>query len=370
MSIQVGIVGLPNVGKSTLFNALSAMEAESANFPFCTIEPNVGNVLVPDPRLDALAKIYTSQVILPTTLEFVDIAGLVKGAAQGEGLGNQFLGHIRSVDAILHVVRCFDSEDTIHVYGNVDPQRDVEIIEAELIFKDLDTLERSLQRLQKLTKGTGPAAASSKLQAECMQHLIGHLQKGLWITPDMLVDGQIAGVCKELGLLTSKPVLFVANVSEDMLSQAQNSAYVQKLEALALARGTQMLIISAEIEAEIARLPKEEQAGYLESLNLEQPGLFDVIRGAYALLNLITFFTVGPKEARAWTIEKDTRAPQAAGVIHSDFERGFIRAEIMSAADLLAAGSEAAVRARGQLRIEGKEYKIQDGDVVHFRFNV
>jgi GTP-binding protein YchF len=364
MAINIGIVGLPNVGKSTLFNALSAAGAESANFPFCTIEPNVGVVPVPDERLDTLAGIYGSEKIIPTSLEFVDIAGLVKGASKGEGLGNQFLANIRECNAIAHVVRCFEDENVIHVDGSIDPLRDIEVIETELCLADMSAVEKRLQKNQKLAK-SGDKDARADLVV--LEKVVAGLNEGtpvsqLGLSPD---DTARLG---DLHLLTNKAMMYIANVSEDDAADASGNAHVQKLvERVA---PSPVICISAAIEAEISQLEEEEQAEYLESVGLEEPGLHKVIREGYTLLNLITYLTAGPKESRAWTVRNGAAAPEAAGVIHTDFERGFIKAEVMACADLAELGSEAQVKAAGKLRIEGKEYIVSDGDVMNFRFNV
>ena len=365
MGFNCGIVGLPNVGKSTLFNALTATQAaQAANYPFCTIEPNVGRVAVPDPRLDKLAGIAQSGKIVPTQLEFVDIAGLVKGASKGEGLGNQFLGNIREVDAIAHVLRCFEDGDVTHVSGNVDPVRDAEIVETELMLADLESLEKRLPNLEKRAKG-----GDKEAQAE-----VPVVQKAL----DVLRDGKPAREAdltaeelptfRRLQLITAKPMMYVLNVDE--ASAATGNAHSAKAEEYARQRGMLSVVISAAIEAEVAQLPAEDQAEYLASLGLEETGLARVVRAGYQLLDLVTFFTVGPKEARAWTVRREARAPEAAGVIHTDFEKGFIRAETIAYDDYVALNGEAGARDAGKLRLEGKDYTVKDGDVFHFRFNV
>ncbi len=365
MGLQVGIVGLPNVGKSTLFNAVSAAGAEAANYPFATIEPNVGVVSVPDERLDVLARLAGSARKVPTTVEFLDIAGLVAGASRGEGLGNQFLAHIREVDAIVHVVRCFSDDDIVHVAGSVDAARDIEIIETELVLADLATVEKRNERAARSAR-TGDKAAIR--EAELIGRLLAHLSEGSPARTFEASDEE-RDTWRDLGLLTDKPVLYAANVSEADLATGGN-AEVDKVRAIAAAQGAEVVVICAEAEAQIAELDPEERADFLADLGLERSGLDQLITAAYRLLGLITFFTAGPKEARAWTVRVGTKAPRAAREIHSDIERGFIRAEVISYDDYVAYGSEQAVRDAGKLRVEGKDYVIADGDVVHFRFNV
>jgi ribosome-binding ATPase len=363
MGFKCGIVGLPNVGKSTLFNALTeSAAAQAANYPFCTIEPNIGEVPVPDPRLDRLADIAKSSQVVPTRLTFVDIAGLVRGASKGEGLGNQFLAHIRQVDAVAYVLRCFEDSDVIHVEGRVDPIEDADTIETELMLADLDSLERRLPILEKKIRGQDKEA---KRTLELVERVLELLREG---KPARLAEiaEEDPALFRELGLLTSKPVLYVANVDE--AGAATGKAYSARVAERAAREGAGCVVISAKIEAELAELSPEERRSYLTELGLVEPGLNRLIREGYKLLGLITYFTAGPKEARAWTVPEGTRAPQAAGVIHTDFEKGFIRAETIPYDDYVALGGESGARDAGKLRLEGKDYVVRDGDVLHFRF--
>jgi GTP-binding protein YchF len=364
MGFNCGIVGLPNVGKSTIFNAITSAGADSANYPFCTIDPNVGIVQVPDPRLNALSEIVHPQRIFPTTIEFLDIAGLVKGASRGEGLGNQFLGHIRSVDAIVHVVRCFEDENVVHVSGKVDPVSDIEIIKTELALADLDTVEKKLQRVEKQAKS---GDRKLKEEAELYLRVKGALERGEE-TRGLAESDDERIWFRDLHILTGKPVLYVANVAEDDLEGRH--PFVARVREAAEREGAKMVVICGRLEAEISELEGDEKQDFLAGMGLGESGLDRLIRSGYELLGLITFFTAGKKEVRAWTITRGAKAPQAAGVIHSDFEKGFIRAEVIAYSDYIAEGGEVGAREKGLMRLEGKEYAVQDGDVMHFRFNV
>jgi len=364
--MQLGIVGLPNVGKSTLFNAITRAGAEAANYPFCTIDPNVGVVEVPDERLDRLAEMVKPQKVVPTVTEFVDIAGLVKGASKGEGLGNKFLSHIREVDAIVHVVRCFQDTNVTHVEGDIGPARDIETINMELVLADLETMEKRLERTRKMMKTHDKKYGAELKVLERIQEALdaGMPVRSVKLEPEEQV------LLKDANFLTSKPVVYVANVSEDDLPDAQGNHLVEEVRKIAALENSEAVVVCGKIEAEIAELEDEEKTEFLADLGLHESGLDRLVRAGYRLLGLLTFFTAGPQEVKAWTIRRGTKAPQAAGKIHTDIERGFIRAEIVSYDDLIAAGSQTQAKEKGQVRLEGKEYIMKDGDVVYFRFNV
>ena len=368
MALRCGIVGLPNVGKSTLFNALtSSASALAANYPFATIEPNVGIVPVPDARLDDLARLAGSKQTLPATIEFVDIAGLVEGASKGEGLGNQFLAHIREVDAVVQVVRCFEDENIVHVAGKVNPASDIAVVETELLLKDLDTVEKRAKKQQGAAK-TGDKKAKDELAF--YERLVVHLGDGLTGRAFERQTEEEAAWMRSLFLLTDKPLLFAANVAEADLPTGEGNAHVETVRRIAAEQGAEVVVVCADLEAQIAELDPEERTLFLAEMGLERSGLERLIAAAFSLLGLITYFTVGPKEARAWTITRGTKAPGAAGVIHTDFEKGFIRAETIKYADYARLKTEAAVKEAGLMRAEGRDYTVEDGDVMHFRFNV
>ncbi len=367
MGFSCGIVGLPNVGKSTLFNALSSAKAEAQNFPFCTIEPNVGIVSVPDARIERLAAVTKSEKLLPTAIKFVDIAGLVRGASKGEGLGNQFLAHIREVDALAHVVRCFEDENVVHVEGRVNPVGDIETIHTELALKDLDTVGKRLDRQRRQAKG---GDAKERAAVETLERLAAHLDAGRPARTYEARDENEAELLRELMLLTRKPVFYVGNIDEATAGDTANNHHLATLRAHAAEEGAPVVTICAALEAQIAELDAADRPEFLAAAGLSEPGLNEVIRTGYELLGLQTYFTAGPKECRAWTVRKGAKAPEAAGVIHTDFERGFIKAEVIWWEDLVKLGSEGRCREAGKLAIEGRDYLVRDGDVMHFRFNV
>lgn len=367
MSLAVGIVGLPNVGKSTLFNALSSKQAEAANYPFCTIDPNLGVVPVPDERFDTLVKLVQPQKEVPATVDFVDIAGLVRGASKGEGKGNAFLSHIRGSDAIAHVVRCFEDANIVHVDGKVDPIADIETIHTELILKDLESVQKRLEKARKMAKANSPVEKAAQNMCERLEKALNEGKRAALVAAE---NDEEEKTVYELALLTRKPMFYVANVKESQLSSLDTDPLAGRIRQHAALENVPVVFICASIEAEIMQLPVSERAEFLSSVDLKEPGLNSVIRTGYTMLDLITYFTAGKQEVRAWTIVRGTKAPQAAGKIHSDFERGFIRAEVIHWQDYLAHKSEAACKAAGKLGVEGKDYVVHDGDVMHFRFNV
>jgi GTP-binding protein YchF len=369
MGLSIGIVGLPNVGKSTLFNAVSNAGALAANYPFATIEPNMAAVPVPDDRLQKLAVMAKPEKIIPTSLEFVDIAGLVRGASKGEGLGNQFLGTIRQVDAVLYVLRCFEDPNIIHVEGSISPARDKETVDTELCLKDLESIDKRKERTSKSIKAPGKEGELAKIEMALLERVKAKLNDGVPVRAHGLSDDEKA-LLRDLFLLTAKPVLYIANVKEEQLAKADEDPHVVVVKEIAAKEHAEVVVLAAALEAEIQQLPVDERPAFLEASGLTEPGLNKVVRAGYALLGLQTYFTVGEKEVRAWTFHKGWKAPQCAGVIHTDFEKGFIKAEVINWKTLIDFGSEAAARDKGQLRIEGKEYVMQDGDCVHFRFNV
>tara|TARA_Y100000590_G_scaffold470538_1_gene666151 strand:+ start:4702 stop:5802 length:1101 start_codon:yes stop_codon:yes gene_type:complete len=366
MGFKCGIVGLPNVGKSTLFNALTSAKAEAANFPFCTIEPNTGMVKVPDPRLKSIQEYIPTDTVIPAKMTFVDIAGLVKGASKGEGLGNQFLSHIRETDAIAHVVRCFEDDNVVHVDGSVDPIRDIEVIETELMLADLDSTVKRIRNLEKVARSGNKDAAA---QLGVLQRVQQVLEDGKTIRSMGLSEEELDRI-RDLHFITSKKVMYLANVSEDDMIDSSQNEYVQKVKTHAESENAEVVVICGKIESEISELEEEEKNEFLADLGMEEPGLNRVIRAGYALLGLQTYFTAGVQEIRAWTFGKNWKAPQCAGVIHTDFEKGFIKAEVYHYDDLMKHKSESAVKEAGLMRLEGKEYLVKDGDIMHFRFNV